>query len=155
MDTSRNAEMKRFNEALIAEFRAAGGRLGGAFEGRQMLLLTTTGRRSGIPRTSPLAFSRDGDRYVVAASNRGADDHPSWFRNLTADPDAIIEIGGRTLPVRAAEITDRTERTRLYAAHKALVPSFGDYESATERTIPVVVLQPVGQAARSFLDELG
>lgn len=138
-------DMRRFNDALIAEFRANCGRLGGAFEGRQMLLLTTTGRHSGVPRTSPLAYSGEDGRYVVTASNRGSDRHPEWYRNLLADPAALVEAGGRTLVVRATEIVDPAERDRLWVAHKALVPSFGDYESATARTIPVLVLEPLAE----------
>lgn len=136
-------DMKRFNDSLIAEYRANDGRLGGAFEGRQMLLLTTTGRRSGVPRTAPLAYSGDAAGYVVTASNRGADHHPEWYLNLLADPGALVEVGGKTLVVRASEVTDAAERARLWAAHMALVPSFGDYEAATPRTIPVLVLEPV------------
>lgn len=137
--------LKAFNDRLVAEFRATGGRPGGPFEGRQMLLLTTTGRRSGQPRTSPLAYSLDIDSnaYVVVASNRGADTRPAWLHNLRTDPDAIVEVGPRTIPVRAREVTDRARRDRLYAAHAALVPSFGDYEDATTRAIPVLLLEPV------------
>lgn len=139
---SQTAEMKRFNDDLIAEFRAGGGRLGGAFEGRQILLLTTVGRHSGRPRTVPLAYSGDRGGYVVTASNRGAETLPQWYRNLRADPAARVEVGGRTLRVRASEVTDAAERARRYAAHVALLPTFGDCAAVPQRTIPVIVLTP-------------
>jgi deazaflavin-dependent oxidoreductase (nitroreductase family) len=133
--------MPAFNDTIIEEFRSNGGRVGGPFTDMQLLLLTTTGRHSGQRRTSPVAYSMDDSRYVIAASNAGSDQHPLWFRNLQADPHASIEVSDQTVGVRASMPSD-TERDRLYAAHATLMPGFADYEKATTRTIPIVVLEP-------------
>ena len=133
--------MASWNDQIIEEFRANDGRGGGPFAGTPMLLLTTHGRSSGQPRTSPVVYSTDGSRYVVAASNGGSDSHPQWFLNLQADPHTTIEVGDRTLAVHAS-IASGAERNRLYAAHAAMAPGFAAYEEATTRVIPVVVLEP-------------
>jgi deazaflavin-dependent oxidoreductase (nitroreductase family) len=134
--------MNNFNDNIIAEFRANGGRVGGPFEGRRLLLLTTVGRRSGLQRTTPLVYSTEDSKYVIAASKAGADDHPAWLLNIQDKPDVTIEVGDRKLDVHASIVWSGEERDRLYAAHAELVPGFWDYEAKTERIIPVVVLEP-------------
>lgn len=109
-----------------------------------VLLLTTTGRKSGQPRTQPLSYLRDGGRYVVIASNTGLPHHPAWYLNLTANPDAAIQIDGRTIPVRA-EIAGPADRARLWARAKAADPLYAAYETRTDRDIPIAFLTPGGK----------
>ncbi len=132
------AEMTR---ALIADLRAHGGEVtAGPFKGRPVLLLTTTGAKSGQKRLAPLVYSRDGDRYVVAASKGGSPAHPSWYANLVANPTVTLEVGGETFEARAT-ITEGAERDRLWAAQVAEHPNFADYQQRTSRVIPVVVFE--------------
>lgn len=134
---------KDFTQNLIDDFRAHGGHTtSGPFVGRDLLLLTTKGARTGELRTTPLAYTRDGDSYVIVASKNGADTHPAWYRNLLANP-ATIEVGDETIPVIAHEVTG-AERRRLYDAHAAIHPSFQEYEQKTSRVIPVFVLERAG-----------
>lgn len=135
--------MSDFNQAVMDEFRANGGKVGGYFAGADLLLLHTTGARSGRPRTNPLVYVRDGDRLVVAASKGGADTNPDWYYNLLADPDASVEVGTEQFPVRATIIREEPERSRLYAGLVAHRPGFAEYEQKTERQIPVVVMERV------------
>ncbi|MEU6718497.1 nitroreductase family deazaflavin-dependent oxidoreductase [Nonomuraea sp. NPDC046802] len=128
-----------FNQQVIDEFRANEGRVGGMFEGAPLVLLTTTGAKSGRSTTSPVMYLKDDDRYVVIASNAGADVHPAWYHNLRATPAATAEIGTETFTVRA-EIAEGEERDRLFARMVAVAPGFADYEAKTSRRIPVVVL---------------
>lgn len=130
------------NAAIIDEFRASGGKVGGYFEGATMLLLHTRGRKSGLPRTNPLVYLPDGDRFVVFATKGGAPTDPDWFRNLVANPNVTIEVDSRTIPVRAVVITG-PERDELYARQVERRPAFADYEKKTTRRIPVVALEPV------------
>ncbi|GAB0103940.1 nitroreductase family deazaflavin-dependent oxidoreductase [Nocardia sp. JMUB6875] len=139
-DTDPEA-MKAINTELIAEYRATEGNPRGAFEGAPVLLLTTTGARSGVVRTTPVNFTRIGDGYVVLASKSGAVTHPDWYFNLRAKPEATIEIGGQTIAVHARE-TVGAERTALFAEHAARLPQFAAYQRRTKREIPVVVLEP-------------
>jgi len=129
-----------FNASIIEEFRANGGVVGGMFEGRDMLLLHTTGRQSGAARTSPLVYQPRGDSWVVFASYGGAPTDPAWFRNLLAQPDVDIEVGTDTVAVRA-RVAEGDEREQLWEAQKAAIPTFADYEAKTDRQIPVVVLE--------------
>ncbi len=131
-----------FNAKVIEEFRANKGRVGGPFEGMPILLVHHTGSKSGTQRINPVAYHRDGERYVIFASKAGAPSNPGWYHNLMAHPDTTIEVGDQTLPVRASEATGE-ERERLYADQVARVPQFADYAQKTSRTIPVVVLTPV------------
>ncbi|MCD4536251.1 nitroreductase family deazaflavin-dependent oxidoreductase [Nocardioides sp. cx-169] len=133
--------MSDFNQQVIAEFRANHGRVGGRFEGAPLLLLHSTGAKSGQERVNPMMYLRDGERYVVFASRAGADTDPDWFRNLKAHPEVRIEVGDGELAVRAVEVTGE-ERDRLYAQQTALYPRFGDYQDQTSRVIPVVALLP-------------
>ena len=129
-----------FNEKLIAEFRANGGKVSGMFAGRPMLLLTTTGAKSGLKRTTPLVHTRDGDRIVVIASKGGAPTNPAWYHNLVANPTVTVELGTEKFPAKATVVTG-AERDRLFAAQAALMPAFAEYETKTTRQIPVVVLE--------------
>ena len=132
-----------FNAKIIAEFRANGGKVGPPFEGAPMVLLTSTGARSGQPRVNPLVYTTDGDRYVVIASKAGAPTNPDWYHNVKANPEVTLEIGEETFPARAT-IAEPAERDRLFAAQAELMPGFKDYEKATDRVIPVVVLERIG-----------
>jgi deazaflavin-dependent oxidoreductase (nitroreductase family) len=136
-----------YNRSLIDDLRANGGRATeGRFVGRQVLILTTIGARSGEPREVPLAYSRDGDDIVIVASMGGAPIHPAWFHNLVANPSVIVEIDGRAFRARA-DVTEGAERRRLYDRHAELHPTFREYEAKTERQIPVVVLRPEASTA--------
>ncbi|MEO3805857.1 nitroreductase family deazaflavin-dependent oxidoreductase [Nonomuraea sp. B1E8] len=135
--------MQDFNQQVIDEFRANEGRVGGMFEGAPLLLLTTTGAKSGKQSTTPLMYLPDGDRHVVIASAGGADKHPAWYHNLRATPKATIEVGVDTFEARAVAV-EGEERDRLYARMVAQAPQFAEYEAKTTRRIPVVVLEPAG-----------
>ena len=134
--SDRNA----FNANLIAEYRANGGKVGGVFSGRPLLLLTTTGARSGQPRTTPLVYTRDGDRIVVIASKGGAPTNPAWFHNLVANPTVTVELGEEKFQAEA-KVVAGAERDRLYDAQAAMMPQFAEYQTNTTRKIPVVVLE--------------
>jgi deazaflavin-dependent oxidoreductase (nitroreductase family) len=135
--------MSDFNENVITEFRANGGKVGGPFEGASMMLLTTTGAKSGQARTKPVVFTKDGDRFVIIASKAGAPTSPDWFHNLVANPEVILEVGDERFPARAT-VTSGEERRRLYDAQAALMPGFAEYAQKTTREIPVVVLDRLG-----------
>jgi deazaflavin-dependent oxidoreductase (nitroreductase family) len=128
-----------FNRGVVEHVRAHGGIGPGRWEGQPLLLLTTTGARSGQPRTVPLLYSTDGDRLVVIASKGGEPTHPDWYHNLVADPEATVEAEGETFPVRA-QVASGDERRRLFDQQAALMPFFAAYERTTPRTIPVVIL---------------
>ncbi|MCX4986271.1 nitroreductase/quinone reductase family protein [Streptomyces sp. NBC_00572] len=139
--------MSDFNRQVIEEFRANGGRVGGMFEGAALLLLTTTGARSGRPHTNPAVFVRDGARLLVFASNAGGPKHPTWFHNLRADPHVTVELGTPEGTVErfaaTAVVTEGEERDRLYAEQATRDPGFAAYQAGTDRTIPVVALHRV------------
>jgi deazaflavin-dependent oxidoreductase (nitroreductase family) len=139
MSTSRSD----YNANIIDEFRANEGRVGGTFRGTQLLLLHHTGAKSGQSRVNPLAYLRDGDRYVVFASKGGAPTNPAWYHNLKAHPQARIEVGTDAFDVDATEASGE-ERDRLFRTQVERVPQFGEYERRTGRTIPVMVLSPRG-----------
>jgi deazaflavin-dependent oxidoreductase (nitroreductase family) len=132
-----------FNARIIDEFRANDGRVGGPFEGSTLLLLHHVGAKSGADRINPLVYNRDGDRYVVFASKAGAPTNPDWYHNLKAHPEVTIEVGTETIGVRAEEATGE-ERDRLFRAQTERSPQFAEYQSKTERVIPVIVLTPTG-----------
>jgi deazaflavin-dependent oxidoreductase (nitroreductase family) len=143
MTEFRAPEVTDFNGKIIAEFRASGGKVGGPFHGSDMLLLHHTGARSGRKRVSPLAFQWIGNSLAVFASKAGAPDHPAWFYNLIAHPDTTVEVGPRTVRVRA-RLAQPTERDVIYSRQKRRNPVFAQYEAkAAPRRIPVVVLVPV------------
>jgi deazaflavin-dependent oxidoreductase (nitroreductase family) len=131
--------MSNWNAALIEEFRASGGQVNGRFAGEPLLLLNTTGARSGLLRTNPLLYSTVGQDYAIIASKGGAPSHPDWYYNLVADPEATVEIGRQTIPVNAREVNG-DERDALFAAQAVRFPFFNDYQAGVERTIPVFVL---------------
>lgn len=123
-------------------YRATGGRLGGRLIGIPMLLLTSTGRRSGRPRTTALTYLPEGRTFVVIASNGGAPNHPNWWLNLRAHPEAEIQVGGRHLRVRVRE-TEGAERERLWARTVQTFSGYAAYQARTTRRIPVAVLEPI------------
>jgi deazaflavin-dependent oxidoreductase (nitroreductase family) len=132
-------DMRAFNKQLIEQFRANHGKLTtGPFAGREPMLLTTTGARSGQPRTVVVGFRRDGERYLVIASDNGNDRTPDWYRNLLADPVATVELGPETFQVRSRDaVVD--ERPRF----AELIDYFGRQQALTSREIPIVVLERV------------
>ena len=134
--------MNDFNSAVIEEFRANDGRVGGQFEGAPLLLLTSTGAKSGEPRTTPVVYLRDGGHLVIFASKAGAPTNPGWYHNLLAHPSAIVEVGTETIEVNASVATGE-ERRRLYERQSELFPQFVEYAKKTPREIPVVILQRV------------
>jgi len=131
-----------WNRAIVEEFRAKGGK-GIRHFGDKLLLLTTRGARTGLVRTAPLVYHRDGDRFVIAASKGGAPYHPSWYRNLVKHREAEVEVGTERFRVRATPIPKGGERDRLYEAHGAEFAAFRDYPRKTTRVIPVVVLERI------------
>ncbi len=136
------SDVNDWNKGIIEEFRANGGKVGGQFERAPLLLLHTTGAKSGQARVNPVMYQADGDNLVVFASKAGAPTSPDWFHNLVANPRASVEVGDRTVNV-SAQIVDGETRERLWSRQKELYPGFADYESKTTRQIPVVVLAPV------------
>jgi len=134
--------ISEWNQAVVEEFRANGGEVGGRFTGRNLLLLHTFGRKKGDERINPLAYVRDGDRFVVIASKGGADAHPDWYYNLIAHPDVTIEVGTKSVQVHATE-TQEPERSRLYEKMVEMMPAFAGYREKTTRVIPVFILTKV------------
>ena len=135
--------MKQFNEGLIKEFRANGGKaLSGPFVNAPLMLLTTTGAKSGKPFTTPLVYTRDGARMVIIASKGGFPTHPAWFHNLKANSTVTVEVGTQKYQAKAT-ITKDPERQRLFDAQAKVMPTFNDYQKATTRQIPVIVLEPM------------
>ena len=132
--------MSDFNAKIIDEFRANEGNVGGYFEGAPMVLLTTTGAKSGQVRTNPLVYQADGDRFVVIASKGGAPTDPDWYYNLLANPDVSVEIGSARFDVTATVLTG-DERDRAWDAMVAERPGFAEYQAKTDRKIPVVALR--------------
>ena len=131
-----------FNKSIIDEFRANDGKVTGQFANSDLLLLTTTGAKSGLARTTPVVFSVDEGRRVIIASKAGAPHHPHWFLNLTANPEVTVEVPGETYRARAV-VAEGAERERLYRQQAAQMPNFAEYQKATSREIPVVVLEPI------------
>jgi deazaflavin-dependent oxidoreductase (nitroreductase family) len=129
----------------VRRYRETDGEVGYIWNGVTTLLLTTTGRRSGEARTNALIFGRDGDDYLVVASMGGAPSHPSWYLNLTARPEAEIQVRGEHLTVTARTAGDE-EKARLWRIMTQAWPNYDVYQSRTERVIPVVVLTPTGTA---------
>ncbi len=136
------AEATDFNGQIIEEFRANQGRLGGGFEGAPMLLLTTTGARSGATRVNPMMYLEEGGRRYVFASKAGAPTNPDWYYNLLAHPEVSVEIGTETLAMRASPV-EGSERDRIYTEQAQRYPGFAEYEAKTDRVIPVVALDPL------------
>ncbi|QIG42200.1 nitroreductase family deazaflavin-dependent oxidoreductase [Nocardioides anomalus] len=133
--------MSDWNDKIIAEFRANGGEVGGQFEGAPLLLLHSTGARSGEERVHPMMYQAVGSAYAVFASKAGADTNPAWYHNLLAHPEATIEVGTETVAVTARELGPE-EREPVWETQKERYPGFADYERKTDRVIPVVLLEP-------------
>jgi deazaflavin-dependent oxidoreductase (nitroreductase family) len=127
------------NQAIIDEYRANAGKVGGPFAGATLLLLHTLGAKSGQPRVNPVAYVRDGDRLVIIASKGGAPTNPDWYINLVAHPLVTVEVGTEQFQVRATIATE-PERTRLYNQMVAMMPGFAEYRRKTTRIIPVIIL---------------
>lgn len=128
------------NNQVVQEFRANKGKVGGPFEGRPMILITTTGAKSGRRRTIPLVYLQDGERRLIFASKGGAPTNPDWYHNLLAHPDVTVEVGDETYQARAVVLTG-DERDRVFARQAAALPTFADYQARTKRTIPVIALE--------------
>ena len=139
---SWDRDWNAFNKDVIAQFRANGGQVPG--RKYPVILLTTTGAKSGLPRTTPLNYSIDGDRIVVIASKAASPTHPDWYHNLLANPEAVIERATETFRVRAT-VAEGDERERLFNAQAALMPFFADYQQQTTRQIPVIIFERIGQ----------
>jgi deazaflavin-dependent oxidoreductase (nitroreductase family) len=140
-----------FNQRIIEEFRANGGKVGGMFEGAPLVLLTTTGARTGRPHTNPAIYLRDGERVLVFASNAGLPRNPDWYHNLVAAPRVTVEIGTgdgdiERYPAEAAPLQGE-ERDRLYLVQSELNPAFVAYQAGTTRVIPVIALNHLGLTA--------
>ena len=135
-------ERINWNQKIIDEFRANDGKVGGRFEGKTLLLLHTTGAKTGKERINPVAYVRDGEDYVVIASQGGAPTNPNWYYNILAHPHLTVEVGTEAFDVEA-QVIEEPERTRLYNKMADMMDSFNDYRRKTERIIPVIKLMPV------------
>jgi deazaflavin-dependent oxidoreductase (nitroreductase family) len=130
-----------WNRKIIEEFRANDGKVGGPFDGAPLLLLHTTGARSGQERVSPVMYQDLGGPVAVFASKAGAPDNPDWYHNLRAHPAVTAEIGTETRSFQA-RVADADEREPIWTRQKTEYPGFADYETKTSRQIPVVILEP-------------
>jgi deazaflavin-dependent oxidoreductase (nitroreductase family) len=137
-------ERNDWNRKIIEEFRTNGGKVGGIWEGRPLLLLTTTGAKSGQPRTHPMMYLREGNRLFVFASKGGAPTNPAWYHNLLAHPEVTVEVGNEKFNALAQPVTGE-ERDKIYARWAQMYPQFGEYQQKTTRKIPVIGLRRVGQ----------
>lgn len=132
-----------FGEAHVRRYRETGGEVGQIWrEGSTVLLLTTTGRRSDEPRTTPLIYAQDGDRYVIVGSKGGAPEHPGWYRNLEKTPEVELQVGEEVFPARARTASGE-ERERLWHKANEVWPHYDEYARKTDREIPVVVLERI------------
>ena len=136
------SELHDFNQRVISEFRANQGKVGGQLANMPVLLLTTTGAKSGRTLTKPLVYTTDGDRIVVLASFAGGPKNPPWYHNLVANPVATVELGSERFRVQAA-VTAGEERQRLFDRQAAQMPIFAEYQQKTTRQIPVIVLKRI------------
>ena len=132
-----------WNSKIIDEFRANGGQVGGPFAGGTLLLLHTTGARTGQERVNPVAYQKLDRGYAVFASKAGAPTNPDWYHNLVAHPDVEAEIGDQTVRL-TARVAGGEERDRIWSRQKETNPGFAEYEHKTTRQIPVVILEPAG-----------
>jgi deazaflavin-dependent oxidoreductase (nitroreductase family) len=137
--TTSDAEYIERNRTVVETFRENNGRMP---NGAALLLLTSKGARSGQTRLSPLAYTRDGDRYVIIASKGGNPSNPAWYHNVVANPEVTVEVGGERFQARA-RVTEGAERQRLFEAQAALMPNFAEYQHRTSRQIPVIVLERI------------
>jgi deazaflavin-dependent oxidoreductase (nitroreductase family) len=139
-ETPDTETINAFNTSIIDEFRANGGKVGGQFEGANLLLLTTTGAKSGQPRVNPLAYFRIDGKLIIIGSFAGAPVNPAWVHNLRANPAARVEIGTDAFDVTAHELP-KAERDELFEKVAAAAPGFAEYQSKTDRVIPLFELQ--------------
>lgn len=137
---TESTSFNEMNRSVIDEFRATGGKAGGMFEGKPLVLVHHVGAKSGIERVTPLVPYLEDGRIFIFASKAGADTNPDWFHNLVAHPDTTVELGTETFPV-TARVLSGAERDDIYAKQVAAQPQFGDYQKSTSRIIPVVELQ--------------
>jgi deazaflavin-dependent oxidoreductase (nitroreductase family) len=135
------SEFNDWNRKIIDEFHANDGKVGGMFEGKTLLLLHTKGAKTRRERINPVAYVRDGEKFVVIASKAGAPTNPDWYHNIVATPDLTVEVGTETFPVHAT-VAEEPERTRLYNKMVGMMPGFDDYQRKTTRKIPVITLVP-------------
>jgi deazaflavin-dependent oxidoreductase (nitroreductase family) len=129
-----------FGEEHVRRYRETGGEVGHIWNGVPTLLLTTTGRTTGNPTTTPLIYGRDGENYVIVASKGGAPEHPGWYRNLSKTPEVELQVGPEVFAARA-RTAEPAERERLWRTMAEIWPSYDDYAQKTDRDIPVVVLE--------------
>ena len=134
------SEAKEWNKKVIEEFRANEGKVGGYFENINLLLLHSTGAKSGQPRLTPVAYTRDEERYVIIASKAGAPTNPDWYYNVTANPVVEVEIGKEKFRA-LAKVTKEPERTELYDRMATKYKVFAEYKDKTTRVIPVITLE--------------
>lgn len=130
------------NSKIIEEFRANNGKVGGFFSGLNLLLMTTKGAKSGKESIIPVAYTKDGEKFVVVASKGGAPTNPAWYYNLIANPEITVEVGSEKFKARAVNTADE-ERERLFNQHAAEYPQFNDYKAKTTRVIPVFALERI------------
>ena len=136
-----------WDEAILADFHEHGGQITrGRLAGANVLLMTSTGAKSGEARIAPLGYTRDGDRYVVVGSNSGLPHQPAWLANIRANPVVSVEVGNETFEARAS-ITTGAERQRLWAAHVAEIPHFANYEKMTGRELQVVAIERLAEGS--------
>jgi deazaflavin-dependent oxidoreductase (nitroreductase family) len=138
-----STSFKEFSEGLIKDLRAHGGKAtSGPFEGRNVLILTTIGAKSGEARENPLVYTRDGEHLVIVASKGGSPTNPSWYHNLVTHPEVTVEAEGDTFKARA-HVPQGDEHERLYTQHADINPTFHEYQKKTSRKIPVIVLERI------------
>ncbi len=135
-----NTTPNNWNQNIINEFRTNGGKAGGQFAGLPLLLLTTTGAKTGRQLTNPLMYNTDGDRLLVFASKGGAPTNPDWYHNLVANPQVTVEVGTEKFNATAVVVTGE-ERDKFFQRHADQFPQFAEYERNTTRKIPVIVLE--------------
>jgi deazaflavin-dependent oxidoreductase (nitroreductase family) len=133
------SELDDWNARVINEFRANGGKVGGQFEGANMILVHNFGAKSGTERVSPMVYFPDGDRFLIIASAAGSPKNPDWYHNLKSHPEVTVEVGTETIPVVVEELPP-AERDEKWAEITAIAPGFAEYQEKTSRTIPVLAL---------------
>ena len=133
-------DVNDFNRGIIEQFRANDGKVGPPFEGAPLLILHSTGAKTGKPRLAPVVYQPVGEAWAVFASKAGAPDNPDWYHNLVAHPTAQIELGTETVDV-TARVLEGDERAEIWEKQKQLMPGFAEYEAKTDRVIPVIVLE--------------
>jgi F420H(2)-dependent quinone reductase len=149
---ARNAIGRGAKKLHSSIYRASDGRVWGTMFGGPILLLNTTGRKSGQRRTTPLMYASDGEDYILIASNGGAPRHPAWYLNLMANPDATVEVGDREVRVRAEE-AHQEEKARLWQKMVEVYSGYDNYQRKTEREIPLVVLHPLASQKEEHLED--